>query len=599
AAMDGTNEVTGAIIATTLTTVVVFLPIIFIGGLTGDIFKELSLTVSFSLLSSLVISVTVVPMLSARMLSLPKGQSNMMDSVKKLTFYGRCLGWALERPMATMSLTVVALVLAVLVAPMIGTEFLPATDEGSLRIRGQLSEGALLTTSDQICRQIEERVSQIPEVDLFTSTVGAGGQSELSASSTGSNEFSISATLKPRSKRERSTGEVVQALNAEIATLGLDARVTVSEVSIAQNMGASKYLELTISAPTTAEVERLNQQVQERLSAMPGVTRITDNLTAAKPVIDVVVDRAKSMNFALTPVQVGMMVRGALSGQVATQYDDGGQAVNVRVRYREQDRGTVADLNEMLIKSPLGPDLPLHELASIREGLGPVTLTRQNGQNSCTLSVLRDNDDLGSSIDLAETLLKDISLPPGASIKFDGAVELMQSGFADLRLTMFLAIALVYMVMAAQFESFKQPLIIMLTLPLAAIGMVLALVITGRHLGVTALIGVVMLVGIVVDNAIVLLDCVNQYRAKGMDAKQAVMTGAQERLRPILMTTVTTILGLIPLALGIGEGAELQAPLATVVIGGMMSSTVLTLVIIPVLYLMMENSPQPTARSPQ
>ncbi|MGE5654254.1 MAG: efflux RND transporter permease subunit, partial [Bacillota bacterium] len=599
AAMDGTNEVTGAIIATTLTTVVVFLPIVFVGGLTGDIFRELSLTVSFSLLSSLVVSVTVVPMLSARMLSLPKGQNNMMGSVKKLTFYGRCLRWALDRPTATMGLTLVALIAAVWAAPLIGTEFLPATDEGSIKISGQLAEGSMLTATDEICRQIEARLKGVTEIEVFTSTIGGAGQSYLSASTAGSNEFAIAATLKPRRDRQRSVAEVVQALTSEIASLSLDARVTVAENSLVQNLGASNQLELTISAPTTEDVQRLNLQVQQRLAAMDGVTRITDNLSTAKPVIDVVVDRAKSMSFALTPAQVGMMVRGALAGQVATQYDDQGLAVDVRVRYREQDRSTVGDLNSILIKSPIGPELPLQELASVREGWGPVTLTRQNGQNSCTLTVVRQQGDLGSSIDLAQGFLQDIPLPPGASIKFDGAVELMQSGFDDLRLTMFLAIALVYMVMAAQFESFRQPLIIMLTLPLAAIGMVAALVLTGRHLGVTAFIGVVMLAGIVVDNAIVLLDCVNQYRARGMEPRNALLTGAQERLRPILMTTVTTILGLIPLAMGIGEGAELQAPLATVVIGGMVSSTILTLVIIPVIYLMIESGPQPAASGTQ
>lgn len=599
AAMDGTNEVTGAIIATTLTTVVVFLPIVFVGGLTGDIFRELALTVSFSLMSSLIVSITVVPMLSAQLLSLPKGQRNMMGSVKRLTIYGRCLSWALQRPMATMGLTLVALVLAVAAAPLIGTEFLPATDEGSISISGQLAEGAMLSASDQICQQIEAKLGEIDEIDVFTSTVGAGGQSYMSASTAGSNEFSIGVRLRPRSERQRSTTEVVQALSAEILCLDLDAKVTVSEQSLIQSLGASNHLELTISAPTTEDVARINQQVQERLAAIPGVTRISDNLSTAKPVIDVIVDRAKSMSFALSPAQVGLMVRGALSGQVATQYDDQGLAVDVRVRYREEDRGTVDDLSAMLVRSPMGPELPLQDLAFIREGVGPVTLTRQDGQNSCTVAVLREDGDLGSSISLSQELLAGITLPPGASIKFDGAVELMQSGFADLRLTMFLAIALVYMVMAAQFESFKQPMIIMLTLPLAAIGMVLALVITGRHLGVTAFIGVVMLVGIVVDNAIVLLDCVNQYRSKGMEIRNALITGAQERLRPILMTTVTTILGLIPLALGIGEGAELQAPLATVVIGGLVSSTFLTLVIIPVIYLMVESGPQPTAHSSQ
>lgn len=606
AAQNGASEVTMAITASTLTTIAVFLPIVFIQGLTAQIFRELALTVTFSLLASLLVALTVVPMLASKILVLEQNGGTAQSrpgvfyrashwTARELAAlndrYRGLLAWALDHRRLVLTVAAAAFILSLLAVPLVGTEFFPQTDAGRLSVSIKLPVGATLEETDRIAERVGQLASTYPEVETVFVSVGRSMQG---MSGTDSNTASLDIELKPRQERRRSDREIADALRRQVAKIpGAEIHVSASNImSMAGRMtggGGSQALSLSIRGDDLDVLRDLAQRVEALVAKVPGTREVQTSFSEGRPEVQVRLNRAKAASVGLSAAQVAQTLSAAVQGQVATEYRIGGKEKDIRVQLAEASADSLSDLRSLLISTPTGLEVPLADVADIVVAQGPVTINREDQARVVTVSCDVFGRPLGVvSRDIARQLAG-LKLPPGYTLTFGGENKEMIDAFAALSLALGLAVILVYMVMAAQFESLLHPFTIMFSMPLALIGVVLALLLTRKPISVPAFIGIIILAGIVVNNAIVLVDYINTLRARGLGLREAILRAGPTRLRPILMTTLTTVLGLIPMALGLGEGGELQAPLAITVIGGLSMSTLLTLVVVPLVYTLFED----------
>jgi len=611
AAVIGTNEVGQAVTASTLTTVAVFLPIVFVQGITAQFFKELALTVTFSLLSSLIVSLTIVPLLSAKLLSARgingntkgKGKKNLrMLSFAKFAIevfsnfykkteilYEKLLNWSLSHRKLVVITSIALFVISILLIPLVGAEFLPQSDAGSINIFVELPYGTNLSQTDKFVTELVGKIREIPEIQGIMENIGSSGEM-LSTSGANSNQASIVAQLTSLEKRKRSAQEVAEAIRNLAAGMP-GAQVKVRAVSSMDfgGGGALKPISIEIKGDDLEKLKEISRDIVKIVNATSGAREVESSHEKGRPELVVKVNREKATLYGLSSTDIAQLVNSAVSGSVATKYKVGGDEIDVIIRSDESLIDSIYKVRDLLIPSPSGALITLGDVARVEKESGPITINRDNQ----TRVVMVSGEVLGRATGTVnkeiQEQLKDIALPEGYTIDMGGEQQEMVEAFRDLFLALILAVFLVYMVMAAQFESLKQPFIIMFTVPLSLIGVVLALLGTGRHLSIVSFIGIIMLAGIVVNNAIVLVDFINQLRENGVARNDAIIKAGPMRLRPILMTTLTTVLGLIPMALGIGEGGELRAPMATAVIGGLTFSTLLTLVVIPVIYTIFED----------
>lgn len=612
AAVKGAKEVGGAIFASTLTTVVVFVPIIFTEGMAAEIFKEMALTVTFSLLASLAVALTIVPMLSSKMLAVAKDEKkkkNILDTIFDAwgrffngldNFYRKSLQAVLKHRKVTAFVVLIIFIASIAAVPLIGIEFIPATDQGQFTVNIKLPEGTLLSETDKVTGEVEKVIADIPEIEKMFVTVGGSGSMVVSTSSD-SHTSSISATLVPKGQRKRNTGAVVEEIRNKVSQIpGADIKVSELSMSMGGGSGSSSAMAGSMGfggAPISVEIsgydfEQLKAiafEVEQKIKEVKGTRQIESSISKGRPEAQIYVDKDRASQYGINTMQVASTVRTALQGQVATRYRLKGDEIDVRVQLPENERKTYEQLKDIKITAPNGAVLTMGEIANINLEEGPVSIARKNQIRYVTVTSDLFKRDVGSATNEIKEKLKDISLPEGYSITFGGQNKQIQDSFSALGLALLLSLLLIYMVMAAQFESLLQPFIIMFSVPLAFSGAAIGLALTGRTFNVASFIGVIMLAGIVVNNAILLIDYINQLRQDGMERNEAVIKAGPTRLRPILMTTLTTVLGMIPLALGIGEGAEIQAPLATVVIFGLTMSTMLTLLIVPVVYTLFDD----------
>lgn len=597
AANTGTQEVAEAVIASTLTTIAVFLPVVFTQGMVTQIFKELAFTVTFSLLASLIVALTFIPMLSSKYLKTDNqsefsrsGRASKvlekwergLDLVYKS--YGKILNRSLRHRKRTVIIAVAIFAASLFLISLVGTEFFPTMDQGQFTVNITMSNGTQLQETNQITQRVEAIIAQIPAVDRMFVTVGSLGGGMNLSNSGGGDTASISVSLKPLKQRNISTAQVVENIRNKVETIpGAEIKVSEISTSMGVSMGSAP-LSIKISGADLDKLCDISKQIQDILKSVEGTRQVESSISQSRPEVQIYVDRVKASYYGLGTAQVASIVRTSLQGRVATRYRVAGEEIDVRVQIPLENNKTFEQLKNIKISTPIGVEIPLSTIADVSIEEGPITINRENQQRYVTVSSQIFGRDIGSIIKDINTKLQNISLPSGYSIEFGGEAKEMQEAFINLGQALILAIVLVYMIMAAQFESLMHPFVIMFSIPLAYTGSALGLVIAGAALSVPALLGVIMLAGIVVNNAIVLIDYINKLRQKGMERTEAILKAGPTRLRPILMTTLTTILGLIPLALGIGEGAEMEAPLAIVVIGGLISSTVLTLIVIPIIY---------------
>ncbi|MGB9812921.1 MAG: efflux RND transporter permease subunit [Thermovenabulum sp.] len=605
AASVGASEVTLAIVASTLTTVAVFLPIVFVKGLAGVVFKEMSLTITFSLMSSLIVAITIVPLLSSRLVKVTPaeekkegflarifdGMDRFYNSVDEK--YGKLLAWALGHRKIVILAIVVLLVISIMAVPLVGTEFFPETDEGRISISVEYPLGTKVEKTDELVKSIENIVASIPEVQMYSSQVGtdtkrsflgAGGSGEIA---------SMDVRLVPVSERKRSTKDVVEEIRQKIGEVP-GAKIEINSASMISTMGSamagsSKPVQIAIKGDDFATLESLAEKIKAIVKKVPGTRDVETSIDEGRPEVRIKVDKDRASYYGLDASQVAQTVRIAINGVEATKYRVAGTEVEVNVQLNELSRKTLEDLEGMTLMSPSGVNVPLRNIAKFTITEGPNVINRVDQERVVYVTADIYGRSLGEVTNDIKSAVSSINLPEGYSISFEGQNKEMMESFADLFQALLLAVFLVYAVMAAQFESLLHPFTIMFAIPFCITGVVFGLLLSRRAFSVPAFIGVIMLAGIAVNNAIVLVDYINQLRAKGKTVKEAIVEAGPRRLRPIMMTTLTTVLGLLPLALGIGEGSEIQAPLAVTVLGGLTVSTLLTLVVVPVLYSIFED----------
>lgn len=601
AALSGTKEVGRAIVASTMTTIVVFLPIVFTEGMAAEIFKEMAMTITFSLLASLIIALSFVPMLSSKFLKIEKPhESSKLRPMSKIFdkwdkainsidgLYRRVLIWVLKHKGRTGIIVIGIFISSIFLIPFIGSEFFPAMDQGMFSIDVEMPKGSLIESTNEVVKELEDLLFGIPELDIMN--VSVGGSNILSGmSGSNSDSATISATLKPLSERERSTSEVVEEVRKEVKNIA-GAEIKVNDLSASfGGMSGGGAVSVQISGPDLEVLRDISKDIEKIALDTEGTRQIELSIAEGRPEAQIYINRDKASTYGLSTAQIASVIRTAVDGRIATTYKLHGTEIDIKVQYPEEKRKTLEQLKSISLLSPLGVQVPLMDIASIEIQQGPVSINRANQERYVTVK----GDVFGRSAgDVNRELkdkIKDYNLIDGYSIKFTGEDEQMVEAFTSLTLALILAIFLVYMVMAIQFESLVHPFTIMFSVPVAYSGSIIGLAITNNPLSVPAFIGVIMLAGIVVNNAIVLVDYINTLRERGLDRDEAIIKAGPTRLRPILMTTLTTILAMIPLALGIGEGAEAMAPMAIVVIFGLTTSTLLTLLIVPVVYCLFDD----------
>ncbi|QNK87130.1 efflux RND transporter permease subunit [Sporosarcina sp. resist] len=585
AASEGSKEIGGAIIASTLTTLAVFVPVIFISGLIGQIFTEFALTISFSLFASLVVALTVVPMMASRMLKKPtKNIVARRRRSKGLNNFERSVKWALKHRSVVLLTTLIVLVLSSFALTKVGTEFLPATDEGFVSITVKLPNGSSSDATDEVVKRIEAQLKDEHDVEVYVSLVG-GTQQDIAQGTSKANIAEISVKLVPLAERERSIFKFVDDVQPKVLkTVGDAAKIGF----VMQTAAGSSPNTLTFSLKDTDE-ERLNEAVtnlNNELVELDSVTEVTNNLQNTVQEIQIEVDRQKASNNGLAPYQIAQTVNSVTRGSLATQIiGKNDEVFGVYVKYDKKFRNSMDQLKKLELRTPTGTFVRLGEVAKIEIAEGPVSIQRVDQAHSVTFTMkYESSQSLGDMTAKVNDTIDRLKLPEEIDLTFGGDRELFESAIDDMVMAILLAVVLVYIVMAAQFESFKYPFVIMFSVPLMIIGVGLGLFLTSTPISVTAIIGILVLVGIVVNNGIVLVDYINQRKEAGLSSYDAIIASARDRLRPILMTALTTILGLLPLALGIGEGTEMNQPMGIAVIGGLLSSTLFTLYIVPIIY---------------
>ncbi|HEX6593669.1 MAG TPA: efflux RND transporter permease subunit [Bacillota bacterium] len=583
-AIKGASELAPAVIASTTTTLVVFLPVIYVEGIASDLFTPLALTVSFSLITSLIVAVTLVPMLSSKLLS------QAMEEDGRRYWFNRFLDWVnrgyhyvlkgvLKYRKTTVFGTVVIIVASLALVPLIGAEFIPSSDEGQMEIQVETSPGTTTKELEKIVGLVNDELAAYEE-EIETAFVSAGDDG-FNMFGGDANIATIMVQLIPATEREQSTISIAQTLDDKLQKIP-GAEITAGAMDSSMEMGDPIQIEL--SGPEHDVLRELADQVVQEISTVTGVYNPETGASDAIPQMNVEIDKDRAAAYGLTQEQVVGQIELKFTGQTATQLREHGQEMDVTMYYPEDERKTIVDLQDMNIQSPTGATIPLEEVATFKEEQGPVSLLRQNQQPQMNVSTDVVDRDLGSVVADVDDVLQTMNFPEGYSYDIGGQAEDMADSFTDLAMALIFSIFLVYAVMAVQFENFLYPFIIMFSMPATVVGIIFGLLITNLPLSIPAFIGIIMLAGIVVNNSIVLVDYINILRRRGMERYDAILEAGRSRLRPILMTTLTTVLAMIPLGLALGEGAEMQQPLAVTIIFGLTISSIFTLLLIPVVY---------------
>ena len=602
AAVRGAQEVTAAVIASTLTTVVVFLPLIFVRGMAGVMFKQLAYVISFALLCSLAVALTLIPMLASRFvdpssLERSKGETlgQKLFRVSGVFFqhleqrYKRLLHFALAHRALVVILSVALLGGSLSLIPLVGVELMPQSDEGEVRVDAEMAVGTRLAVMDQTITPIEVVVSsEVPEAENVVTSIGGSGWR-----GGGSYTGDMRIALKPQAERRRSSEEIAAVLRRKLANIpGATIRTRAGQglFLLRRMSGGTERVEVEIRGFDLDVADVLAQKVGKIVEGVPGVTDTQVSRDTGAPERLIAVDRAKAEAMKISVEQVADMLQTVISGTRAGNYREGGDEFAILVKLKEAERRSLRELLDLTVTNAEGQPVVLRNIVSVQQRTGPARVERKDQERIVTVRANIAGRDMGSIIADIRDGLRSLPVPRGFTIGFGGDYEEQQKAFRELGLGFVLALMLVYMVMACLYESLRDPFVVMFSVPMAAIGVVLILFLTNTTFNMQSYIGCIMLGGIVVNNAILLVDTTNLLRREeGMNLGEAIEEAGRRRLRPILMMALTTSFALTPLALGLGEGGEAQAPLARAVIGGLMSAALITLVFVPVVYSIFEH----------
>jgi hydrophobic/amphiphilic exporter-1 (mainly G- bacteria), HAE1 family len=608
ASMDGTQEIGLAVLATTFSIVAVFLPIGFMGGIIGKFFHEFGITIVAAVLISMFVSFTLDPMLSSVWHD-PEIEAHGKVHERR-TLYDRTIGrvtgwfdrateglshayqdilrWSLSHKLTTLVVAVAVFVLSIVMVPLLGTEFVPKADYSETSINFYTPVGSSLEVTEAKARQVEAIVREFPQVRYTLATINTGN-------ATGKISASIYVRMVDRKERDLSVDQMSSVLRARLAQVP---GITVTHVGLLDAVGGNKQIEFSLQGTDLKELERLSRLVMERIRDIPGLVDLDSSVKPDKPVIEVDVNREAASDLGLSLSQVGASLRTLVAGQTVGNWraaDD--QTYDVNVRLAPEARKAPQDLERLPFATGTHPDgssriVRLNQLARVTETTGPNQINRRDLTREVAINANAYNRSAGEISNDIRAALDTIALPPGYRYQFSGSTKNMAESFGYAVSALAMAIVFIYMILASQFRSFLQPLALMTSLPLTLIGVVLALLMFGSTLSMFSIIGIVMLMGLVTKNAILLVDFAIRMREQGMERSEALLHAAKVRLRPILMTTLAMIFGMVPLAFALTEGSEQRAPMGQSVIGGVITSSLLTLVVVPVVYCYLDDFAQ-------
>jgi len=596
ASIAGASEVGMAITASTLTTIAVFFPMIFASGITGKMTQALGLSITFSLLASLFVALTVVPLSTSLLFRSKKSLRSIVKAPEERQFarakalYRKWLDKALHRRRWVVGGAALALVAAIAIVPFLGLEFMPAQDMDMIMLKVRLPVGTALEETDRVVSLVENVMAAMPEITMISAQVGSqveqdAGDAASGFANAGTHEGLLWVGLVKRDKRTESDKQILERIRRKLPNLRA---VKFEALDMNQQMlgGASAPVEIKLFGKDLPALKAQADQIVQLISGVEGIRDLTHSLSSGKPEVQIHIDRERAYRLGLSVYQVANTVQTATLGKVATRYREGSDEIDVRLRFKEQYRNSLDEVRSIPLRTAAGQTIYLEQAADISTGEGPIMINRENQARRVSVTANISGRDLGSVVREIKSRLAGFerTLPPGYFLEYGGSYEQMQEAFLILAGAFTLAILLVYMVMASQFEHFTHPFIIMFTVPLGIIGVILGLFITGRTLSIAVLIGVIMLAGIAVNNGIVMIDYINQLIKRGIDKREAILQGATTRLRAIVLTALTTILGTLPMAFSRSSGSEFRAPMGVAIAFGLTATTLLTLFVLPVIY---------------
>ena len=589
AARNGTSEIGLAVMATTFTILAVFLPVGFMTGIVGQFFKSFALTIAFAVSISLLVAFTLDPMLSSRFVRfIPLEERTRTRTGRFLERVGgfydrldrryhRLLEWAIAHPWKIMAAAAVVFLASMSTLSVIGTEFVPQEDRGEFAVNIEVPAGTAFERTVQYVAEVEQVVKAMPEVRQIFSTVGFEG-SPLKAS--------LRVKAGKKHERERGLVELKADIRERLKPIPL-LKMTVADPEFMQGAPTQAPLSVFLRGDDMTELQRLNEEVIQRVKAVPGAVDVDSTLETGQPEMVADVNRELAADLGFDVGSVAMQLRGMVEGIVPTRLRENDKEYDIRVRLAPEFRNDFAAIARTPLYSPTGAVVRARDIVRLDPEMGPAAIEREARRRQAKINIELSGRSLGEVTADVGRVMAGIAMPPNFEWGFAGDVEMMQESAAAMGLALLLATAFIYIVLASQFESFLEPFLIMISLPLALVGALLAILLTGKNLGMPAMIGVVMLMGLVTKNAILLVDLTNQYVRDGLSVRDAILKAGPVRLRPILMTTIAMILGMLPSALGRGEGGEFRSPISIATIGGLITSTLLTLVVVPVAYLLL------------
>jgi len=640
AARNGATEVSSAVVASTLTTIAVFFPMVFISGIAGELFRDQALTVTFALILSLLVALTLIPMLAASGTSsryagedhvfreqpkrnvLVRGFQWLFELFTKLVslivrligliligvrwvfwavlwvprfvlqrfsngaakIYAPLLRWSLQHRFSVVLGAAIIFVATMSLVPRLGTELIPQLSQGEFSVNLRLAPGAPISETDRVIQTVYDATQSLEDVSLSYSVAGTGNRLDANPVDAGENTGSLNLTLKSGADRAQEN-KAMNAMRAEIALIpGVQ-----YEFRRPSLMSFSSPIQIEIAGFNLQSLDRVNQVILGSMIDSGRFADIKTTIELGNPEIQIIFDQERASALGLAVRDIADRIVANVRGEVATRYTLHDKKIDVLVRSVDTRKSSIDEIRQLIVNPSADRPVTLESVASVTVSRGPAEIRRVAQERVALISANIAYGDLGTAAAEAQAIIDRTPMPQGITAMVAGQNEEMEASFRSMRFALLLAVFLVYLVMASQFESLIHPLVILFTIPLALVGAVLALYVTGTTVNVVAFIGVIMLAGIVVNNAIVLVDLINQLRAKGVEKTEAIMEAGRERLRPILMTTLTTALGLLPMAIGFGEGAEMRTPMAITVIGGLLVSTLLTLVVIPVVYSLLDR----------
>jgi len=596
ASIDGTSEVGMAITASTLTTIAVFFPMIFASGITGKMTQALGLSIAFSLLASLFVALTIVPLSTSLLFRTAKSLKAIVKApeerqfARAKAFYRKWLDKALHNRRWVLGGALVAFLLSLGIVPFLGREFMPAQDQNMILLKVRMPVGTALDETNRVVTMVENIMSAMPEITMISAQVGSqveqdAGDAASGISNAGTHEGLLWVGLVHREKRQDSDKQILERIRRKLPNIR---GVKFEAVDVTQFImgGSSAPVEIKLFGKDLPALKGQADQIVQLITGIDGLRDVTHTMAAGKPEVQIHINRERAYRLGLSVYQVANTVQTATLGKVATRYREGSDEIDVRLRFKEKYRNSIDEVRSIPLRTAAGQTVYLEQVADIASGEGPIMINRENQTRRVSITANIVGRDIASVIRDVKARLAGFEkgLPPGYFLEYGGAYQQMQDAFLILAGAFALAALLVYMVMASQFEHFVHPFIIMFTVPLGIIGVIFGLLITGRTLSMAVLIGVILLMGIAVNNGIVMIDYINQLIKRGVDKREAVLLGSITRLRAVLLTALTTVLGTLPMAFSRSSGSEFRAPLGVAIAFGLTATTFLTLFVIPVIY---------------